>query len=414
MLLRYLGPERFWASLHLYLDRHALGNATSDDLRQAALDATGENLDWFWSQWVYDAGHPRFVVTAAYDTAARKLTLTVKQTQTDSAKADSTGLAFETPKVFRMPVTIRVGTASGDVVRRVDLAAREQTIEVPGLAGAPTMVVFDDGNTILKELTFDQPTPWLATQLKRDPDLWNRQWAIDQLGQRPADAAAVAALAEAATGADYFRTRAGAVEALGELPAASTAAPLAAALRDTSAQVRRAVIAALGQLGGARAAELARATFQADPSYEVRAAALTALVRADSTARDSAVAWGLATPSYQDVIQEAAYRIIAQTRDTAAIPRVVERVATDRLAAHVLAALAARGSVQALDLLAARLNDDRPVVRRWVVEAFQFTLPRQLGIPRLQAVAGTLKYPDTRKDVETALQRLQKPAADDE
>src|SRR6266699_3506437 len=394
MLLRYLGPERFWASLHLYLDRHALGNATSDDLRQAVLDATGENLDWFWSQWVYDAGHPRFVVTAAYDTAARKLTLTVKQTQTESAKTDSTGLAFETPKVFRMPVTIRVGTVSGDVVRRVELAAREQTIEVPGLASAPTMVVFDDGNTILKELTFDQPTPWLATQLKRDPDLWNRQWAIDQLGQRPADAAAVAALAEAATGADYFRTRAGAVEALGAVPAASTAAPLAAALRDTSAQVRRAGVAALGQLGGARAAELARATFQTDPSYEVRAAALTALARADSTARDSAVAWGLATPSYQDVIQEAAYLIIAQTRDTAAIPRVEERLATDLLAAH--------------------LNDNRPAVRRWVVEAFQFTLPRQLGVPRLQAIVGTLKYPDTRKDVETALQRLQKPATDDE
>src|SRR6185312_16258963 len=77
---------------------------------------------------------------------------------------------------------------------------------------------------------------------------------------RPGDAAAMAALAEAATGADYFRTRAGAVEALAELPATSTAAPLAAALRDSSAQVRRAAIAALGQLGGPRAAELARAT----------------------------------------------------------------------------------------------------------------------------------------------------------
>src|SRR5207247_10764232 len=100
--LRYLGPERFWASLHLYLTRHALGNATSDDLRQAVLDATGENLDWFWSQWIYDAGHPRLGVTAAYDTASRKLTLTVKQTQTDSGNGDSTGLHFETPKDFRM------------------------------------------------------------------------------------------------------------------------------------------------------------------------------------------------------------------------------------------------------------------------------------------------------------------------
>src|SRR6266576_3601031 len=414
MLQRYLGPERFWASLQAYLTQHALGNATSDDLRQSVLDATGEHLAWFWSQWVYDAGHPRFVVTSVYDTAARKLILTVKQTQTDSSTTDSTGLHFETPKVFRMPVTIRVGTASGDVVRRAELAAREQTIEIPELVGAPTMVVFDDGNTILKELTFDQPTTWLATQLKRDPDLWNRQWAIEQLAQRPADAAAVAALAEAATRADYFRTRAGAVEALAGLPAASAAAALEAALRDTSAQVRRAATTALGQLGGARAAELARATFRNDPSYEVRAAALTALVRADSTARDSAIAWGLATPSYQDVIQEATYRIIAQTRDTAAIPRVEERLATDRLAAHVLAALAARGTVHALGVLAAHLNDNRPVVRRWVVEAFQFTLPRQLGVPRLQAVVGTLKYPDTRKDVETALQRLQKPATDDE
>src|SRR2546427_57715 len=314
MLQRYLGPERFWASLHLYLTRHALANATSDDLRQAVLDATGENLDWFWSQWVYDAGHPRFGVTAAYDTAAGKLTLTVKQTQLDSSKADTTGLAFETPKAFRMPVTIRVGTAGGDLVRRTELVAREQTIEIPGLAGAPTMVVFDDGNTILKELTFDQPTAWLATQLKRDPDLWNRQWVIEQLAQRPADAAAVAALAEVATGADYFRTRAVAGEALGAVPAATTA----------------------------------------------------------------------------------------------------ERLAPARLAAHVLAALAARGTVHALDVLAAHLNDNRPVVRRWVVEAFQFTLPRQLGVPRLQAVVGTLKYPDTRKDVETALQRLQKPATDDE
>src|SRR5438445_1474878 len=413
-LLRYLGPERVWASLHLYLTRHALGNATTDDLRQAVLDATGENLDWFWSEWIYAAGHPRFAVTAVYDTTARKLTRTVKQTQADSCKADSTGLAFETPYVFRMPVTIRVGTASGDVVRRAELAAREQTIEIPELAGAPTMVVFDDGNTILKELTFDQPTPWLATALKRNADLWNRQWAIEQLAQRPADAAAVAALAEAATGADYFRTRAGAVEALAGLPAASAAAALEAALRDTSAQVRRAGVAALGQLGGARAAELARATFRNDPSYEVRAAALTALVRADSTARDSAIAWGLATPSYQDVIQEAAYRIIAQTGDTAAIPRIEAQLATDHFAAHVLAALAARGSAHALDALVAHLNDDRRAVRRWVVEAFRFTLPRQLGIARLQAVAGTLKYADTRRAVETALQHLQKPAADEE
>src|SRR5437762_453530 len=201
---------------------------------------------------------------------------------------------------------------------------------------------------------------------------------IARLTQPPGASTACAALVEASRGAYYFRTRAAAVAALGRFGARAAAA-LATALRDTSAQVRRAAIAALGEVGGgARAAELARATWHGDSSYEVRAAALTALVRADTTARDSAVVWGLETPSYQDVIQEATYRIIAQTGDTAAIPRVEARIATDRLAAHVLAALAARGSARALDVLAAHLNDDRAAARRWVVEAFQFTLPRQL------------------------------------
>jgi hypothetical protein len=49
-----------------------------------------------------------------------------------------------------------------------------------------------------------------------------------------------------------------------------------------------------------------------------------------------------------------------------------------------------------------------------VVEAFRFTLPRQLGIPRLQASVGKLKYADTKKEVERALQQLQKSTSDDE
>jgi len=416
MLREYLGPERFWVSLHLYLTRHALGNATSDDLRQAVLDATGENLDGFWSEWIYGAGHPAFTVTAAYDTAARTLALSVKQTQRDSAlpTGDSTAPRYRTAAVFHMPLSIRVGTPGGDVVRRVQLTSREQAVSFSALAGPPTMVVFDDGNTVLKELTFDQPTSWLATQLERDADLWNREWVIAELAKRPADATALAALARAATVADYFLTRAQAVEALARFPAAGAAAPLAAALRDTAAQVRRMAITTLGRLGGARAAELARTTWRTDPSYEVRAAALTALVAADSSARDSVVAWGLPVASYQNVIQEAAYRVIAQTGDTGAIPQLETLLGSDRFPAHVLAALAARGSAHALDLLAAHLDDERPQVRRWTVEAFQFTLPRQLAIPRLKAALAALLHRDAKQRVQEALQRLEKPASDEE
>ena len=54
--------------------------------------------------------------------------------------------------------------------------------------------------------------------------------------------------AQAATGADYWLTRSQAVEALGGVGAAALPA-LERALRDTSAQVRRSAVAALGEVG---------------------------------------------------------------------------------------------------------------------------------------------------------------------
>ena len=407
MLERYLGPERFWASLHTFLTRNALGNATTDDLRQAVLLATGENLDWFWDEWIYQAGYPQLAIAAAYDTAAHRLTLIVRQTQQDSSTADSTGLRYTTPAAFRMPVTIRVGTAAGDVVQRVVLEAREQTIEIAGVTTPPTMVVFDDGNTMLKTLSFDQPTAWLATQLRRDTDLWNRLWVIEQLAARGTDTTAAAALAEAATAADYFRTRAHAAEALGGFPPETALPVLERALRDTSADVRQSAIGALGVIGGERAIALARAALTADSSYQVRAAAVAVLARTDSANRRAVITQGLALPSYQDAIATAALRAIAQSNDTTFIDQVERMLGRFRVPAHVLGALANRGSGRALDLLSSHLDDERPYVRRWVLQAFQGTVKRELAIERLRTVEGHLRYPDTEKAAARLRQRLE-------
>ena len=74
------------------------------------LEATGENLDWFWNEWMYPAGYPEFTVTASYDAARARSRSSSTQTQRDSLKADSTGMRYSIPEAFPMPVTIRVGT----------------------------------------------------------------------------------------------------------------------------------------------------------------------------------------------------------------------------------------------------------------------------------------------------------------
>jgi aminopeptidase N len=408
MLKQYLGDGPFWASAHRYLTDHAFDNATTDDMRQAVLDATGQNLDWFWDQWIYQAGYPEFTVTTSYDSTAAVLTLIVQQTQQDSSKADSTGLRYTTPAAFRMPVTIRVGTTGGDVTARVQLSKRQDTVLVRNVKSAPTMVIFDDGDGVLKHLTFDQPTAWLATQLQHDPNLWNRHWVISQLAQRTGDAAAGAALAQAATSADYFRVRMAAAGALAEFPAAVALPALQTAMADTSAQVRAAAVEALGSVAAPQVAALARQVWSRDSSDAVRAAAVVALAHADSMNRRATMLQALSTASYRDVIQNAAYRVIAQSGDTSMIDTVDARAGQDHFALHVLAALAGRGNARALDLLTRRLDDDRPAARRWAVEAFRFTLPRALAQPKLQAVSGNLRYADTKQAVTDLLQQWQR------
>ena len=406
MLRKYLGEERFWAGVHRYLVDHAYGNATTDDFRQAILAATGENLDWFMDQWFYQAGYPEFKVISAYDKTAQRLTLLVQQTQADTSTPDSTGLRYSTPSVFRMPATIRVGTANGDVTKRVMLDQRMQTFTFDSLAGPPTMVIFDDGNAILKTLTFDEPTAWLATQLARDPDLWNRQWAIGQLAKRDTDTVAGAALAQAATGADYFLTRAEAADALGAFPRSVALPALTKALADTSAAVRSAALRGLRTFGGDTVFALAKRAFANDPSYEVRAAAIRALAKAPFVEQKSILDQALATWSYQDVIGNAALLSIAAAGDNSMIDAVNAQVGKLSGAPLVLAAFGRRGSARAYDLLAGHLTDSRRSARRAAGQAFLFAVPKSIATALVTTARTSAKNPVVRVELDALLKRI--------
>jgi hypothetical protein len=274
-------------------------------------------------------------------------------------------MRFVIPETFTMPVTVRVGTASGDVVRHARIRQREDTIVVDSVSSEPTMVVFDDGNHILKSLAFDEPTAWLATQLRRDPDSWNREWVLGQLVRRPTDPGAASAVANALTGADSWYTRQVAATAIDTFPAAVAIPALTTAIRDTSAQVRAAAAAALAKVGGPQALALARNAWQHDSSHAVRASALTSLVRLDSAGRRALIGEGLRTPSYRDVIQDAALVAIAQTNDTSFVADLERIVGEQPLVARILAVLASRGDQHAMNVLVAAARDDRSWVRAW-------------------------------------------------
>ena len=407
MLLQYLGPDRFWASVHRFLADHALGVVVTEDFREAILAATGQNLDWFFDEWFYQAGHPDFEVAAEYDSAAAKLRLIVKQTQVDTTKADSTGIRYSTPLVFKMPVTIRVGTAHGDRVAVSILDQREDTVVVKDVKDPPNMVVFDAGNTILKTLVFPQPASWLANQVERDANLWNRSWAIAQLSELRRDTTALRALAQAAIDGNYPLIRAQALTALMGFPADSLLRSTARwALADTSALVRASGLDLLGEAGGDAAP--ARAAWENDTSYEVKTAALVALVEMDSANARATLTQGLHTRSYRNMVENTALGLISRAGDSSFVPVLDSLLPWLPQGATTLARLANRGSGSALDVLANRLEAPQPAVRRQVLKAFETTLKRDQAVARLRQVQPNLRDEAVKKDVAELLERLTK------
>ncbi len=82
MLRNYVGDSAFFKSLNLYLTTNKFGNGEAQQLRLAFEQITGEDLNWFWNEWYYGAGHPKLDIIYGYDEATKNATVKIKQTQT--------------------------------------------------------------------------------------------------------------------------------------------------------------------------------------------------------------------------------------------------------------------------------------------------------------------------------------------
>jgi HEAT repeat protein len=271
------------------------------------------------------------------------------------------------------------------------------------------MVAFDDENAVVKTLEFEQPTPWLATLLATHPHLWPRAWAVEQLARRAADPAAAAALAAAARSADYFLTRAQAAEALAGFPGGVALPALEVAARDTSAQVREEAVASLGRVGGESALAIVRQAWRADSSDQVRAAALVALARLGGPDARAAILEGLTMPSYRDAIQNAAITLAVQRPDPELVAALGQVIGVQSLPATALAALASRGDTAARTRLRGGLDDERPWVREWVLDAVEEQLDPKPALELLREAQPALTRAEARTAVAQAIGRLERP-----
>lgn len=138
-MLRYrLGDAKFFNGLRQYYEAHKDGNATTEDLRSALEQTSGESLKSFFDRWVYDSGHPNYELSWRWQASGKILRIVLRQVQPGN------------PFIDDVPVNIITGAGSQEIVIK---PSSKYIVRNVRLKEPPHRIELDPQNTLLKEAT---------------------------------------------------------------------------------------------------------------------------------------------------------------------------------------------------------------------------------------------------------------------
>jgi tetratricopeptide (TPR) repeat protein len=135
-MLRYvIGDEKFFPALRSYAKDYAWKAVTTDDFRKAAETASGQDLGYFFMQWIESSGAPEF-----------KLEYTIFRTQKGFRVMGKITQDLDT---FRMPVDLKIETEGNPEEKRVEVAGTSSEFSVDTF-GKPKNVIIDPNGHVLR------------------------------------------------------------------------------------------------------------------------------------------------------------------------------------------------------------------------------------------------------------------------
>ena len=309
-MMRYvLGDELFWKGLNYYATTNAKKLVEACDLKKAIEDGTGKNLYWFFNEWVYSAGYPRYDIIKTWVDSLHALALHVKQTQVGDTLTT----------VFRMPVRIQMIAGNHQRTATVNLATADTTFYLHCIQN-PDLVLFDPGDHILKELNFKKSKNEWLFQLAKANHAIDRLDALDALKKNfKNDKSVQEAIATRLKEDSFWVMRRESVRFLGDVHPKWAEAELVKAMHDPKSRVRAEAISALANYKDSTLVAKIQETFQSDSSYAVQSAAIRAIAKLDSTNALSFLQNALKMDSYNEQIRKAAIRALVDLKTSEAV-----------------------------------------------------------------------------------------------
>jgi hypothetical protein len=147
-MLRWVeGDQKYDQTMRTFASQYAGKSATVDDFRAISEKNYGDNLTWFFSQWLDSTGAPEF-----------KTKYTVYRLGNKCAPADHcpgfrvVGQVAQDLDLFRMPVELRIDTDGKTEEKRIDVVGTDSPFLVETF-GKPRHISIDPDDRVLKNST---------------------------------------------------------------------------------------------------------------------------------------------------------------------------------------------------------------------------------------------------------------------
>jgi aminopeptidase N len=135
-MLRYVvGDEKFFAGLKAYTQQFAWKSAATEDFRKVMETVVGQDLGYFFIQWIESSGAPEF-----------KLEYTIFRTQKGFRVMGKISQDLDT---FRMPVLMKIETEGNPEEKRVEVVGTSSEFSVDTF-GKPKNVIIDPDNQVMR------------------------------------------------------------------------------------------------------------------------------------------------------------------------------------------------------------------------------------------------------------------------
>jgi tetratricopeptide (TPR) repeat protein len=135
MLRSVVGDANFKKGLHDFMDKYSWQSANTEDFRKVMEQVSGQELRYFFLQWLNSSGSPEF-----------KLEYTVLRTQKGFRIVGKVNQDLDT---FRMPVDLRIETEGNPEDKRVEVTGTSSEFSIDTF-GKPRKVTIDPNHVLLR------------------------------------------------------------------------------------------------------------------------------------------------------------------------------------------------------------------------------------------------------------------------